>query len=85
MAVRPVVICDMPGCDGDGPATHFRITYPDGASWEVDLCTTGANHAEILTQFREEGWGAAVKRGGRRRIFQVTSLDEIQGKGRKRS
>lgn len=82
MAIRPVVVCDL--CGGDGPAQHYRIVLPDGVTWEVDLCTEGENHSEILEQFRTEGWGAPVKRGGRRRTFKVTQLDEIGKEAKKR-
>ena len=72
MAVRPVIVCDV--CGRDKPAEHYRITYPDGMSWEVDLCDTP--HEVRLQHFRDKGIGHEVKRGGRR-AFTVTPMEDI--------
>ena len=82
MAVKPVLICDVDGVDGDTQV--YKITFPDGEVWEVDLC---GHDSERLEWFREQKIGGPAKRG-RRRSFEVTSLEQIQGqakKGRKRS
>lgn len=73
MAVRPVVVCDI--CQSDGHAEHYRIIYPDGVTWEVDLCNRP--HDLRLQQFRSKGIGHEVTRGTRRRTFAVTQLEDV--------
>lgn len=80
MAVRPVIVCDV--CGDDDPAEHYRITYPDGVVWEVDLCAKP--HEVRIQQFRENGIGHEVKRGGRR-AFTVTPIEDVKVKVAKRS
>ena len=72
MAVRQVMLCDI---DQNEPAQSYRITYPDGVVWEVELCDV--DHDVRIQQFRAEQIGHEVKPGGRRRVFQVTALEEI--------
>lgn len=84
MAVKPVLICDI--CHSDEAVGAYRIVFPDEAVWETDLCS---EHQGVLEQFREKGWGHEARARGRRRVFEVTSLEELQTqiskKGRKRS
>lgn len=75
MAVRNVLVCDV--CGEDRPARHYKITYPDGVAWEVDLCDRP--HEVRIQQFRDKGIGNEVKRGGRR-SFIVTPMEDVKVK-----
>jgi hypothetical protein len=85
VAVKPVLVCDICGDDG-GSVRSYRTVFPGGMVWEVDLCPKPRCGGQ-LEAFREKGWGREVKGRGRRRTFEVSSLEEIQKKaeaGRKK-
>lgn len=73
MAVKGVLVCDVCGKDGD--VQSYRIVFPDELPWETDLCRKDSVHLE---QFRGKGWGTESRGRGRRRQFEVTSLEEVQ-------
>jgi hypothetical protein len=73
-----VLVCDICGADG-GDVHTYRGVFPDGMVWEVDLCPKPKCGGQ-LEAFRQKGWGHEVKGRGRRRVFEVTSLEDIQKK-----
>lgn len=79
MAVKPVLICDVCGKDGD--TEIYKVVFPDGTIWEVDLC---GQHNKPLERFRLEGIGQETKGRGRRRTFEVTTIEAVQGRTRRR-
>jgi len=76
VGVRPVLVCDV--CDADDQVQTYKIAYPDRDVWQVELC---GKHAELLTQFQERG--KRVTRG-KKRAFEVTTVDEVQKRARRR-